>query len=471
MVRQFPGGGDGPLNASSNDDGVTMLRSIAQNLSQLVEATNATAGNVTGPAGATDGNLPTFLGPSGHVLQDSGVAIATITDFITESREPLTANRTYYVRTDGNDSNTGLVDSAGGAFLTIQHAIDVVFGMLDLHGFDVDIQVRDGTFGRALADSPQVGAGSITLRGNSATPANVILTATAIGEPLGVVETRNFAVLFVRDFEVTCVTSGSGLQARNGGVIYYQNIRFGACADYHIHAASNSYIQATGSYTITGGARVHFRPGSLSEIRTDFGTPITITLTGTPAFSIAFVQSYFGGVAALGNVTYSGSATGSRFLVATNSFVSTNGGINDLPGNAVGTVGSGGIYVGINDQQSFIVAASDENTALTTGTNKVKFRMPYAFTLTDVRASLSTAQTSGNIFTVDVNENNTTILSTKLTIDNGETTSTTAATPRVISDTSLANDAEIEIDIDQVGDGTAKGLKVSLIGYRSTAGI
>jgi hypothetical protein len=34
----------------------------------------------------------------------------------------------------------------------------------------------------------------------------------------------------------------------------------------------------------------------------------------------------------------------------------------------------------------------------------------------------------------------------------------------VISDTSLADDAEITIDIDQIGDGTAKGLKVILIG-------
>ena len=84
-----------------------------------------------------------------------------------------------------------------------------------------------------------------------------------------------------------------------------------------------------------------------------------------------------------------------------------------------------------------------------------------------VRASLSTAQTSGSIFTVDINDGGTTILSTKLTIDNTEKTSTTAATPPVISDTSLADDAEITVDIDQVGDGTAKGLKVVLIGTRA----
>lgn len=114
-----------------------------------------------------------------------------------------------------------------------------------------------------------------------------------------------------------------------------------------------------------------------------------------------------------------------------------------------------------------VLAASDETTALTTGTSKITFRMPYAFTVSAVRASLTTAQTSGSILTVDVNESGTTILSTKLTIDNTEKTSTTAATAAVISDSSLADDAEITIDIDQVGDGTAKGLKITLIGTRA----
>ena len=114
-----------------------------------------------------------------------------------------------------------------------------------------------------------------------------------------------------------------------------------------------------------------------------------------------------------------------------------------------------------------VCAASDETTALTTGTSKITFRMPYAMTLSAVRCSLTTAQTSGSIFTVDINGGGTTILSTKLTIDNTEKTSTTAATAAVISDTALSDDAEITIDIDQVGDGTAKGLKITLIGARA----
>jgi hypothetical protein len=122
---------------------------------------------------------------------------------------------------------------------------------------------------------------------------------------------------------------------------------------------------------------------------------------------------------------------------------------------------------GANPVESFIIACSDETTAITTGNNKVKFRMPYAFTVSAVRASLSTAQGSGNIFTVDINEAGTSIISTKLTIDNTELTSTTAATPPVISDSALADDAEISIDVDQIGDGTAKGLKVVIIGTRA----
>jgi len=114
------------------------------------------------------------------------------------------------------------------------------------------------------------------------------------------------------------------------------------------------------------------------------------------------------------------------------------------------------------------LACSDETTALTTGTSKVTFRMPHAMTLTSVRASLNVAGTTSGITTIDINEGGTSILSTKLTIDLTEKTSTTAATPSVISDSSLADDAEITIDIDAISGGaTEKGLKITLIGTRT----
>ena len=114
------------------------------------------------------------------------------------------------------------------------------------------------------------------------------------------------------------------------------------------------------------------------------------------------------------------------------------------------------------------LACSDETTALTTGTSKVTFRMPHAMTLTAVRASLNVAGTTSGITTIDINEGGTSILSTKLTIDLTEKTSTTALTPAVMSDSSLADDAEITIDIDAISVGaTEKGLKITLIGTRA----
>lgn len=113
------------------------------------------------------------------------------------------------------------------------------------------------------------------------------------------------------------------------------------------------------------------------------------------------------------------------------------------------------------------LACSDLTTAITSGTNKAVFRMPFAGTLTAVRASVNTAPTGANLV-IDINEGGSTILSTKLSIDATEKTSTTAATPPVISDSALADDAEITIDFDQVGSTIAgAGVIVTLIGTRT----
>jgi len=112
-------------------------------------------------------------------------------------------------------------------------------------------------------------------------------------------------------------------------------------------------------------------------------------------------------------------------------------------------------------------AASDETTNLTTGTAKVTFRMPHAMTLTAVRASLTTAQTAGALLTVDINLNGVSVLGTKLTFDNNERTTVTAATPATIVTSALTDDGEITVDIDAVGTAGARGLKITLIGTRA----
>ena len=114
------------------------------------------------------------------------------------------------------------------------------------------------------------------------------------------------------------------------------------------------------------------------------------------------------------------------------------------------------------------LAISDETTALVTGTADATLRVGYAFEITAVRASVSTAPTDATLI-VDINLTGTgTIMTTnKLSIDSTEKTSITAATAAGLTTTTLASDDELTFDIDQVGSTVAgAGLKVYIQGYR-----
>ena len=131
-----------------------------------------------------------------------------------------------------------------------------------------------------------------------------------------------------------------------------------------------------------------------------------------------------------------------------------------------GATGSGAFELTI-PKQTIIASVTGEDETLTTGAGKITWQMPYAMTVTAVRASVKTAPT-GSTINVDINEGGSTILGTAITIDIGETSSATAATPPVVSDTDLADDAVMTIDVDQVGSGTAGvGLKVYITGKRA----
>jgi hypothetical protein len=93
--------------------------------------------------------------------------------------------------------------------------------------------------------------------------------------------------------------------------------------------------------------------------------------------------------------------------------------------------------------------------------------MPYAVTLTSVRANVNTAPV-GSTINIDIKRAGTSIFSTLLSIDDGEKTSLTATTPAVLSTTSLSDDDELVVSIEQVGSTTpGKGLKLWLRGTRA----
>ncbi len=118
--------------------------------------------------------------------------------------------------------------------------------------------------------------------------------------------------------------------------------------------------------------------------------------------------------------------------------------------------------------ECWCITCSDETTPITASTSDPKrtFVTPYAFQLEEIKASLTTAQTSGSLFTVNVKVAGTTIFSTKLTFDNGEEVTFSAFTPYVLTTdpTIFAGNAKVQIYVDQVGDGTAAGLNVYFVG-------
>jgi hypothetical protein len=118
--------------------------------------------------------------------------------------------------------------------------------------------------------------------------------------------------------------------------------------------------------------------------------------------------------------------------------------------------------------QCFLVAVGDETTDTAVADDIVTFQFPFAFTLTEVRATVNTAPV-GAAMTVDIELNSTTsIFSTLLTIDAGEKTSTSAATPAVINDSTMDDGAVVNINVDVVGSSTAgNGLKIAFIGYQT----
>lgn len=255
-------------------------------------------------------------------------------------KERLTANRTYYIRLDGNDSNTGLADTSGGAFLTLQGAHNAIRAAVDFSGYTVTVQIADGTYtvtGDALVSGfGWVGGGSLVFQGNSATPANVVISSTGYCfHVTGAIP----GTLDIKDMQLT--SSGAGCIAHSGiGDVRWGNIRFGAASTYHIFSnGPAAKLECLSNYAVIGAAQAHWQL-ALGVIRV---IAKTITITGTPAFT-AWVQATLRSAADVWSNTYSGSATGKRYDVQQSSVVNTVTGAT-LPGNASGTYATGGQFI------------------------------------------------------------------------------------------------------------------------------
>jgi hypothetical protein len=244
------------------------------------------------------------------------------------------------------------------------------------------------------------------------------------------------------------------------GTITSAMISDGTIVNADINASAAIDWTKLGISSTVSATEIGYVDGVTSAIQTQINDKAPLaspTFTGTPTLPT-------------GTVATTQTAGNSTTAVATTAFVTT---ANNLKANIAGPTFTGTVTIPTLDvttkliaEQSFTVALSDETTSITTGTSKVTFRAPFAMTLTKIpRASLANAGT-GTSTVVDINKSGTSILSTKLTIDATQKTSTTSATTAVLSSSTITDDEEITIDIDAAGTA-ARGLKVTIFYKRS----
>lgn len=258
-------------------------------------------------------------------------------------REKITANRTYYVATTGSDSNDGL--TVGTPFLTLQKAWNTLAG-LDLSVYAGTISVATGTYTAGInMTSMPVGGSGIFITGDVTTPANVHLSingsAFTINAPMP-------CAMTIRGFKATLTGNGRNfIGHRSVGQVLASNVECagggGGFGGFYAANYPGAKIVISSTQLISGGGAAYISAEDGGRIQF-FG--ITVTLTGTPAFSWVFANS--GGISKIimGGATFSGAATGIRYQVVENSILSTGGGgASFFPGNSAGSSASGGQYL------------------------------------------------------------------------------------------------------------------------------
>jgi hypothetical protein len=242
---------------------------------------------------------------------DNSTQIASTGFVFAATRQKLTADTTFYVRTDGSDSNTGLIDSAGGAFLTIQKAINLLAAAIDLNGHTATIKCADNLAGYEGASILTPINGPVILTGNTVTPGNCIINGVT------------GSCLFLTAAGCDISMQGFRLQSTANQILlnlaapskfaFIGLMEFGATVNSQILIQRSCVAQFQANYSIIGSCTGH--------LTTSFGGAVTyvngltVTLTGTPNFSLAFATTATSGIINFGSTVFSGAATGKRYII------------------------------------------------------------------------------------------------------------------------------------------------------------
>jgi len=254
-------------------------------------------------------------------------------------REVLAAATEWFVDPVlGSDANDGRTAGAG-AFATIGKALQTI-ARLDGNGTEAAIRLADGTHAQSaplVINGPFVGFTGIAIRGNVTTPSAVTVSGTS-GALFSIGPVR----VGLSGLTMSCTGSGSLIQQGNRSHVTWSNVVFGASNRFHVEN-DGGLSEITGSYAITAGAQLHIKCGTGGQVT---GSNFTFQLSNTPNFSLEFLLAMDNAVISLWNPAVSGSATGIRYVAVRNGIINTYGkGATFLPGNAAGSVSTGGQYL------------------------------------------------------------------------------------------------------------------------------
>lgn len=324
-----------PTSSSPNGGGLSTVQVFQGNPN----------GSMAGNAGVPGVSPPDLVWDSLYNIfwacTNSGTTTTAVWNVI--ARQKLLTPLTVYVSSTGDDvHNNGLFNTS--PFQTGQRAWNEIINKVDLNGFQVTIQVLDGTYsGTNFLTTTGLPVGAcfstpVIIQGNVVNPQNVIINSSS-----HCFDINGALAVQIQGCKVKS-TAGHGFFCRNGATLQHNNMQFDQCGISHMHAEFLGQVIALGGYAVVGDAACHYDIALGGQIKHD---GVSVTFSGSRTFSIAYARAQQCGVLQHSNITIVGSQpTCARYSGVANAVINTLGqSTSYLPGNTAGALVSGAQYV------------------------------------------------------------------------------------------------------------------------------
>jgi hypothetical protein len=223
----------------------------------------------------------------------------------------------FYVRTDGNDSNTGLANDPQHAFATISGALYTIKQRY-ISALKVTVRVADGHYIDSIAEATNY-VGEWDIIGNTSNPGNVIWDATPLGAasyPPHFTYDVGYCLGVVTPAKM--IVSGFTFQSYYGAVISAGTCTVSNCVFVAplvgggglVGVDENGVLSIEGNCTISGGtpldAIFETNGGGYLDLGVGTGAAVTFNIAGNVSVTGATAISQGGGVIVLGTCSFTG---------------------------------------------------------------------------------------------------------------------------------------------------------------------